>query len=456
MNYNKKKRILIYWPTRNFIEVIVPILPKIAENFNIFVILSDYSTPVGMIELLNSLKNSGRLMNFYITPPHSELLRNILYLKKLTPELKTKNINLFLTESEVYPNHRYIMECILPKNSISVIMWPHLAYLFMYNKSYVKQLLAGEKIPEFSSLLVSSSFFQKVQKLIKIIINKKKKLFSYYSIHLVYSFIYNNVVTYWIKKTNLLNSRVIYPFLLTGKKFRFGPFDEITQLGSGRSDAFIFFDELESIVHKKLFITPLVYAAQYTTAHNCKCKYSSEQKKSILSPLSNFIGYKKLPENVLKLYYREYQTVIQNSLASRIDLRLHPDEKGMWAYQLCDYLCEQGIDSRICRPDLPLREIVCDYLGVAGSASSSLRDCRAVCNYVFVIGFAGVSLQFQDPKFVFAQSEGIGWINEDGSYDPKIFEMKRYNPPKRKTVPEILYELSEKQSMELGDYISDS
>ena len=449
MNYNKKKCILIYWSTRTFIEVIAPLLPQIVRNFNIYLILYDYSTPVGMIEFLNSLKNSGGVMNYYITPHHSKVLRNILYLKKITPELKTKNINLFLTESEMFPNQRYILECVLPKNSISVVMWHNITYLFMYNKPYVKQLLAGGKIPEFSSIpiQVSSAFFQKVKKLIKYIINKE---FSY-SIQIVYGFIYSKLISYWVRKTNLLNSRIIYPFLLTGKKFQLGPFDEITQLGSGRSDAFIFFDELEAAVHKKLFIKPSVYVAQYPTAYNCKCKHSSGEKNSILSPLSNFVGVNKISDNMLKLYYREYQTVIQNSLVSRVDLRLHPDESGMWAYQLCDYLCEHGIDARISRPDLPLREIVCDYLGVVGSASASLRDCRAVCDYVFVIGFAGISLkQFQDPKFAFAQSDGIGWINEDGSYDTKIFERRKFFPPKRKTVPEILDEFSLKQDLTIS------
>ena len=82
MNKLDKKNILIYWGSRTFIEVIAPLLPQIGRNFNIYLYLSDYSTPVGIIEFLNSLKNSGGVMNYYITPHQSKILGNILYLKK--------------------------------------------------------------------------------------------------------------------------------------------------------------------------------------------------------------------------------------------------------------------------------------------------------------------------------------------------------------------------------------
>ena len=428
-----------------------------------------------MIELLNSLKNRGMVTNYYITPHHKKILGNILYLKKLTPELKSNNFDVFLSASEMQPNERYLMECVLSACCISVMMWHNITFLFMYHKSYIQQLLAGEKIPKSSpirvnSKLVSLSFFQKSQLLIKKIINKRNSLFSYHAIHIIYGFIYNKVIFWmrwmlrtkkrfwmrWIrwmirtkKRINQLKARIIYPFLLTGKNFQLRAYDQITQLGSGRSDAIIFFDELEVKVHKLLFKNLKVYAAQFPSSGSCKCYSSPNKKDTILSPLSNWVHSQQIPESVLKLYSRDYQTVIRNTSSSRIDLRLHPDESGMWPYQLCDYLCEQGIDARICKPDLPLRKIVCDYLGVVGSASASLRDCRAVCDYAFVVGFVGVSSQFQDPKFVFANSEGIGWINEDGSYDPNIFQREKFVPPKRKSVPEILNELSLKQDSKI-------
>ena len=102
----------------------------------------------------------------------------------------------------------------------------------------------------------------------------------------------------------------------------------------------------------------------------------------------------------------------------------------------------------------PIRELVCDYMGVAGFASAGLRDARASCDYAMVIGFTSISkYYFINPKLAFGESVGIDWINEDGSYDPKIFERKKFIPPKRETVPEILNELSETQSMDLVDYI---
>ena len=77
MNNSNGKSILIHWPARTVIEVIVPLLPIIAKNFKIFLIIASYSPPKNMIEVLNSLKDRGVLINYYVTPNHKKLLGNI-------------------------------------------------------------------------------------------------------------------------------------------------------------------------------------------------------------------------------------------------------------------------------------------------------------------------------------------------------------------------------------------
>jgi hypothetical protein len=91
----------------------------------------------------------------------------------------------------------------------------------------------------------------------------------------------------------------------------------------------------------------------------------------------------------------------------------------------------------------PIREIMCDYMGIAGFASSALRDARFSCEYAFVVGFEGVSDFFKNPKFVFANSEGISWIDKVGEYEEGIFVRKKLAYTMRQSVSELLMKLSQ-------------
>ena len=57
-------------------------------------------------------------------------------------------------------------------------------------------------------------------------------------------------------------NREILPRLMAGKRFEYGPYDQMTQMGSGKADAYIFSDEVEVEAHKSLFKTTNVYLAQ--------------------------------------------------------------------------------------------------------------------------------------------------------------------------------------------------
>ena len=80
-----------------------------------------------------------------------------------------------------------------------------------------------------------------------------------------------------------------------------------------------------------------------------------------------------------------------------------------------------------------------NYIGVIGFASSALRDARAVCKYCFVTGFTSVSkYYFNDPKLCYGNSEGIGWVRDDGTFDKNIFKRKEYIVSKRISLEEII------------------
>jgi hypothetical protein len=129
--------------------------------------------------------------------------------------------------------------------------------------------------------------------------------------------------------------------------------------------------------------------------------------------------------------------------AQVLHLRKHPDETGKWDKQLLQYLIANGINAVMVEADKPIKDIMCDYLGMVGFASGALRDARAACDYCYVIGFEGVSIgRYMNPRFVFGNSEGIDWIFEDGSFDEKIFQMQKFVPKSRKTLIEIIKEIA--------------
>jgi hypothetical protein len=447
-----RKTILIYWTSRTFNEVILPVLTDLTRNFKIVVVLIDHSTPVGTISLLESLQDKGSIEKFYMTPDHRALFRNHWFNRKVARELRAYNFDFWLTASEIQPRERFLLDCVLPEHCTCIIMWHNITFLFMYNRQIVHKLLVGEDIPAYPppretvriGRPISLSTYTRFEKAFR-----EKGLVAILKIVLYRGggMLRRKWKTYR-KRWAIHFDRIIFPWLLVGRTFRLGPYDAVTQIGSGRSGVLILFDELEVKVHQNLYRNAKVLLAQYPTTGSCICApvcgKVPGKKNAMLSPLSNFVGLDSIPDEALDLFYRDTRTVVNETGVKYVDLRLHPDESGQWPYELQDYLKVRGIEARVVAADLPLREVVCGYTVVAGSASASLRDCRAVCDYVLVIGFVGVSqYQFVDPPFVFAGSEGIGWIGEDGEYNKEIFREGVRKKNERKKVAEIINEFAE-------------
>jgi len=432
-----QKHLLIYWPTRNFLEVIKPLLPVLQNNYKIFAILSNCSHTSFLFENLLDLKHKKIIEEFYITPPNQDIVKNILFLKKITPELRKKKFDLWLTGSEIQPNEKYLIEYILPDHCFSICMWNNITYLLMKNQSVVEKILKGEGISKYVKdknyyNRNYNSLFVKIKKLLL----KRNLEFVIWRIKKI------------IKKFTTLYTSLFLLFI-TKKIYRINSIENITQLGSGRSNAYIFFDEIETLAHKYFFKNSKLYTAQYPSFKKCSCKKKYFAEKIILSPLSGWEQKKYLETEIYELFYRDIKTTIDESGASCVHLRKHPDfnEKENWSYYLRDYLIKKGINAVVVDSNKPIRTIICNYIGVVGFASAALRDARAACNYAFITGFTSVSkYYFKDPVFAFGNSEGIDWINEDGSYNKDIFIRKKFFSPNRITVTDIINKITEKKN----------
>jgi hypothetical protein len=122
----------------------------------------------------------------------------------------------------------------------------------------VRQLLEGSEVerclPKQSGIEKNRSFQRVAQKISKNTPMELVQKVFFLIVAMLWQFIRN-----W--PGHIIN-REILPMFVVGKRFEYGPHDQMTQMGSGKADAYIFSDEVEVEAHKSLFKTTNVYLAQ--------------------------------------------------------------------------------------------------------------------------------------------------------------------------------------------------
>lgn len=242
----------------------------------------------------------------------------------------------------------------------------------------------------------------------------------------------------------LVLERSVIPALLSGKTFPFEKYDQLTQLGTNQFDAGLFFDPQEARAHAALFDNPNMFTVEHPAHGSCRCRDRAIEPRPLLVILSGQLAGDLLAESmvqhIVESYARDIVRSVRESGATEVHLRLHPRETSMVrAQRLVDYLALCGVEARIVDPVRPVREIVCDYVGVLGFASSALRDARAACDYAFVVCLMGVSrTDVADPKTWLGDAEGIDWVEEDGTFPPGAFQRRLHVLPPHPSVPELL------------------
>jgi len=214
----------------------------------------------------------------------------------------------------------------------------------------------------------------------------------------------------------------------------------MTQMGSGRSDAYLFCDEAEAVVHEtlfgksKFFVVDLPVKEYDATAHKLT-------RKALLSPSSIFILQKDIADKYLALLLRDFKMALERTGAEEIDLRMHPDDRTDWYKKLIAYLNDHGVKIKMVGCEKPIREVIVDYVGMVGLSSCTLRDARVARKDIPVIGFEGASkFRFKNPIFVYSLSDGIDWILEDGSWRQTRKDVS-YKKADKRPIREVIFSL---------------
>ncbi|MDD3296563.1 MAG: hypothetical protein PHU64_04295 [Candidatus Omnitrophica bacterium] len=454
-----RKKLLISWGNPYiFYEAILPLLPKLAKNFRVSVILQDTFALPKIFETLSVMAKEGVIEEYWKAPDNRQMLKKHLFIKSKLKIWRSKNFDVFLSGSMVQSLDRYLLECVLPDACVRVCLWTALTYLLL-KEDFAKQILFGRrKNHEFPKRTEQNSkrtgFFRKL--LMKIKNSGSLPKFLKIIIWSIKDYVYNVIIAVR-KKINIALDRYLFPKLLAGKIFPLDSYAEFTQIASEKSsDIFIFCDEVEKKVFQGIFKKAKAYVAKYPAQGACRCKDFSRKNKAILVPVTTgFSGRFELSEEKMSLFYRDIKATLFHTGAEVVHLRRHPRDRSRWADNLQKYLQDRGIKVECVGYERPIREIMCDYIGMAGFASSALRDARACCDYAFVVGFTAISKNYVDnPEFLFGDSDGIGWIKDDGSFNPVIFERNKYNASDKKTIEEILLELTDEKSVRISEAIA--
>lgn len=444
-----KRQLLITCAKHLFYDFVESVLVDLASYFDIVLLIPIVTDTGNETHQAFYLKLADYLQSNTIV--HYELLKYDVCSKVMFEQFKKIEAALYSFDFDVWvsPSQMQLEDCFVDKVILSprckrIIFWHGITYLFerkiianlLPDLSLNQKCLAADKQQlnlsirtKFSALRQgSSAIYESLKKLYKIMMHVYRLLPS---------------------KTRLINTRYIYPYRYFRKIFPYGKFDELTQIATQPSGIILFCDPLETLAHKKLYGTEKIYTISHPNIGSCRCAELSHKNSAILSPLSGILNVDVVSDAIVDEYFECFSKLITSTDASEIHLRLHPREMGEWPYFLREQLRCRGLKVEITSSEKSIREIVCDYLGVAGFASCALRDARASCNSIFVIAFERLSkLRYSIPKIMYGKGEGITWINSDGSYSDDAFLSAGYIQPVRRTLLEMLVQISITDNMD--------
>ena len=264
----------------------------------------------------------------------------------------------------------------------------------------------------------------------------------------IYINISNNLKAKVWKRFRYFYDRILIPWFLLGGDMKLREHEMETQCTTGNVDLLLFTDTFEKKVHEVLYSDKRVKVdvVRNILEGQCDCHGVDNKSRTILTPLSGIVNEDSIPKKYLDNYLKGLKIALEESGATSVHLRVHPQETRNWPYQLCDYLNENNVQAKLVDSSKPIPDIICSYMGVVGLSSNVLRDARAACDYAFIVCLEELSeMRFLNPKIVFGEGDGIEWINSDGSYNKSSFLRKKFHRPISATLTEKLNDLSDRE-----------
>ena len=448
----KKKLLIAYGNPYIFHGSLTPLTAKLSETFDIFILTTNYYINDDFTERLEHWKKEGTIIDYLVVPwfiNNSTEIQNILkvhyFMRLKLNYLRKQKFDILLVGSTQEIYERYLIDCTLPHKCIRVGLqscgFPIAKFPFI-----IEAILMGENVSSrIKNLVIPLGIIQNETSKSTIKDNFLRRISSNFKnsskLHLMKKgilFLLNRFLT----PIRTVMDRYIIPLFLVQKIFPQRKYEYLTCFDMDTINYVIVFQKIQALVFRSLNNNVPVYLAQDPLIGHCRCCLAQAEPDKLLLCLNGYEG----TNNQQELLYRDLKIVLLECGAKDVHIKPHPRERGSQLERLQIYLQEMGITASVMEVDKPIRDIVCDYIGVVGCTSTSLLEARSACYYAFVVGFVAISQTYvENPKYLLGDIDNlekrIDWIEGDGSYNPDIFK-RRYHPaPPYPSIPEILTEI---------------
>ena len=242
----KKKRLLIaYGNPYVFYGIIAPLIPKLSNLFEVFLITINYHLSDNVMRQFESWKKSQTIMDFLIIPVYANSeatsengLKLHLFMKRNLGFLRKLKFNFCIMGAAIHIWERYIVDCVLPRSCIRIGWWLS-GFPFALHPSLVNDFLAGYSAPELVKDLVNPWTLRKTTSLNPY--TGGKSLFERIFVNwreLTLAQFTKKALSYLRNKLAIGETinRKLYPRLMVGKAFPLGKWDKATWFDTDRFD----------------------------------------------------------------------------------------------------------------------------------------------------------------------------------------------------------------------------
>ena len=409
-----------------FSEVFEPIIKDMREEYVIDILLGDYyltDYTLNSVRQLFSTKKIASYRFIHLNKKHESAFVHHKKMWSIVQSVRQKKFDLLLTGGDFSYFDRYLINLARSVGAIVVVLqtgsiWRILEeYRKMTNRDRGSQSRPSYRKSMFHKMWLDmlKPFLRKIKWGIK----------------------------GWGRKLSSFRDYCLFPLIFTKHIFLKNRYDKFA-FTSGRANAVICYDTLEiEALERVIPKVKNLYLAKHPLEGLCRCaeNLSSASKAKLLVAFAGNLsteleGYK------FKRWINAIKRAIELAGIKEIHLRFHPrtSKNLAWPHKLTEEISKSGCEVKIIDAlKVSLSDIICDYVGIIGASSGSLRVARAVCKKIFVVGLPNCSDGGPDDKeWILGNAEGINWIRENEELEMKHFSISSIKIPDRPSVPDIL------------------
>jgi hypothetical protein len=400
-----------------FDEIYRPLIERHNRDWEYVVVLADYYLADVTVETVERLVQEKRVVEYHIVRLPDGSIANCDYHKefaRLVAELSRHCFGLVLLDSDYYLPDRYLLKFAKVQGALAVVLYTSTIWRIV---EVFRKREGKETVPSPTPRSLGGNPLTRFAK-------KNERLYAFLSA------LRRGGRPSWIWRS--VRSRLwclfhhyLYPLLFFRNVFPRNKYDHYA-FTSGRADAVIGYDHLE--VEALRSIVPAVrdvHLAPHPSTGLCRCSAVTRARRRLLIVFNGKLG-DELQGQKFDRWVRTIKRGITLAGVDEVHLRFHPrtSEQLEWPRRLTEAVGGTGCEVVISDPmKESIPQIACNYVGVIGGPSGSLKVARASCDQMFVVGLPNCGDgTADDQEWTLGTGEGIVWIGEGEELEARHLE----------------------------------